>query len=118
MPRIAGGLVVALVTAWACSTGAPRGSAAPPGATPGVSVNLAVAAAREVLAKQGFDVLRVEIQEGRHVVFYRDRGGWLRWEPKGLPSQLVLREVDKGVVLEECLEQVREAIGLKLGVKL
>jgi hypothetical protein len=122
MPRIAGTLVAALATAWACSAGAPPRStasqAAPPGASPEVTVDLAVAAAREVLAKQGFDVLRVEIQEGRQVVFYRDRGGWLRREPKGPPSQLVLRELDNRVVLEKCPEQVREAIGLKLGVQL
>jgi hypothetical protein len=122
MPRIAGNLLVALAAAWACSAGAPRGSAeseaAPPGASPEVTMDLAVTAARQALVKQGFDVLRVEIQEGRHVVFYRDRGGWLRREPKGPPSQLVLREVGKRVVLGECPKQVREAIGLELGVKL
>lgn len=125
MSKIATSLtLVALAAAWAGpawaqgrgNEGKPQG---PKGheAKPSVTVDVAVLAAKEVLSKQGFEVLRVEIQEGRHIVYYR-AGNRGRGRGQGPPARLVLRQVDERVVLEDAPDAVRLEIGIKLGISL
>lgn len=82
-----------------------------------VTVELAVAATREVLVAHGFEVVRVEVKEDHHVVYYR-AGNQGRGRGHGPPVRMIVRRVEERVVLEEAPDDLRLEIGIKLGIKL
>jgi hypothetical protein len=98
-----------------------KGKAKPP-ETPktggsGVSVEVALSATREVLIQQGFEVVRVETEGERHVVYYR-AGNRGRGRGQGPPVRLVIQRVGDRIVLEEAPDALKVEIGVKLGIRL
>jgi hypothetical protein len=86
-------------------------------APPPVTIELAVNAAREVLVSQGFEVVRVEVNDDHHIVYYR-AGNQGRGRGHGPPARMLVRRVEERVVLEGAPESLRLEIGIKLGIRL
>lgn len=82
-----------------------------------VTVEVAVTAAKDVLVKQGFEVVRVEAKPDHHIIYYR-AGNQGRGKGHGPPVRMIVRRVDDRVVLEEAPDGLRLEIGVKLGIKL
>lgn len=78
-----------------------------------VSSDRAVTVTREVLVKDGFDVVRVERVGETHVVYYR-RGNMGRGKGKGPIEKMVIRRVADRVVFEETPADILVNIELKL----
>jgi hypothetical protein len=83
----------------------------------GVTVEVALGATRDVLVAKGFEVIRVEIQGDRRIVYYR-AGNQGRGRGQGPPQRLVIRRAEDKLVVDEAPEGVRLEIGVKLGIKL
>ena len=64
------------------------------------STDHAIVVTREVLVKQGFEVVRVEETAVSRVIWYR-RGNNGKGKGKGRPEKLVIRRVADRVVFEE-----------------
>lgn len=94
--------------------GNPKKTAA---AKPKVTVDLAVSAAKAVLVKQGFDVLRVETKGDRQIIYYR-AGNKGKGKGQGPPARMIVRRSEDRIVLEEAPDALRLEIGIKLGIKL
>jgi len=86
-------------------------------AKPKVTVDLAVSAAKDVLVKQGFDVLRVETKGDSQIIYYR-AGNKGKGKGQGPPARMIVRRNDDRIVLEEAPDALRLEIGIKLGIKL
>ena len=80
-------------------------------AKPKVTVDIAVSAAKDVLVKQGFDVLRVETKGDRQIIYYRAGN-------RGKGKGMIVRRSEDRIVLEEAPDALRLEIGIKLGIKL
>jgi hypothetical protein len=65
-----------------------------------VTTDRAIIVTREVLVKQGFEVVRVEETPVSRVIWYR-RGNNGKGKGKGRPEKLVIRRVADRVVFEE-----------------
>jgi hypothetical protein len=83
----------------------------------GVSVELALSATKDVLVKQGFEVVKVESQGDRQIVYYR-AGNQGKGKGKGPPVRMVIERINDRIVLEDAPDEVRIEIGVKLGIKL
>jgi len=66
----------------------------------GVSPDRAVTVTRDVLVRQGYDVVRVERVGATQVVYYR-AGNRGRGKGKGPVERMVIRTVDRRVVFED-----------------
>ena len=86
-------------------------------AKPKVTVDIAVSAAKDVLVKQGFDVLRVETKGDRQIIYYR-AGNRGKGKGQGPPARMIVRRSEDRIVLEEAPDALRLEIGIKLGIKL
>jgi len=65
-----------------------------------VSTDRAIVATREVLGRQGFEVIRIEERGADRIVWYR-QGNMGRGKGKGPPLKLVIRrEVDRVIFVE------------------
>ena len=64
------------------------------------STDRAIVVTREVLVKQGFEVVRVEETPVSRVIWYR-RGNNGKGKGKGRPEKLIIRRVEDRVVFEE-----------------
>jgi hypothetical protein len=62
-----------------------------------VSTHHAVGVTKEVLVRQGFEVVRIEVVSGDQVVYYR-RGNMGKGKGKGPVERLVIRRVDNRIV--------------------
>jgi len=83
----------------------------------GVSVELALSATKDVLVKQGFEVVRVESQGDKQIVYYR-AGNQGKGKGKGPPVRMVIERVNDRIVLQDAPDELRIEIGVKLGIKL
>lgn len=125
MPRIAKGLLALALAAAAGATpawaqGRGREEKRPEGkheGAPKVTVELALSAAREVLGKQGYEVVRVEVEGDRQIIYYR-AGNQGRGRGHGPPARMVIRRTEERIVLEDAPDGVRLEIGIRLGIKL
>jgi hypothetical protein len=86
-------------------------------AKPKVTVDATVVAAKDVLVKQGFEVVRVEVTKDSQIIYYR-AGNRGKGKGKGRLVRMIVRRSDDGVVLEEAPDAIRLEIGVKLGIKL
>jgi len=63
-----------------------------------VAPSRAVSVTREVLGRQGYEVVRIETVGNDQVVYYR-RGNMGRGKGKGPPMKMIIRRVENRVVL-------------------
>jgi hypothetical protein len=82
---------------------------------PAVTLDLALSATKQVLVQQGFEVLSVETLSDRQIVMYR-AGNQGRGRGKGPPARLVIRRVENRIVLDDTPDNLKVAIGVKLGI--
>lgn len=82
-----------------------------------VTVDIALGAAREVLVAKGYEVVRVEVEGDRRIVYYR-AGNQGRGRGQGPPMRMVIRMTEEKLVLDEAPEGLRVDIGIKLGIRL
>lgn len=78
-----------------------------------VSSDRAVVVTRDVLVKQGYDVVRVERVGATQVVYYR-AGNHGRGRGKGPVERMVIRTVDRRVVFEDAPPAVMVDIDVNL----
>lgn len=83
----------------------------------GVTLDLAISATKDVLVKQGFEVVRIETQGTRQIVYYR-AGNQGRGKGKGPPMRMVVERVSNRIVIEEAPDDIKLEIGIRLGIKL
>ena len=89
----------------------------PEGKPATVTLDVALSATKEILVKQGFEVVSVETLSDRQIVTYR-AGNQGRGKGKGPPVRMVIRRVENRIVLDDAPEGLRVEIGLRLGIKL
>jgi len=82
-----------------------------------VTLDVALSATKEILVKQGFEVVSVETLSDRQIVTYR-AGNQGRGKGKGPPVRMVIRRVENRIVLDDAPEGLRVEIGIRLGIKL
>ena len=82
-----------------------------------VTLDVALSATREILVKQGFEVVSVETLSDRQIVTYR-AGNQGRGKGKGPPVRMVIRRVENRIVLDDAPEGLKVEIGIRLGIKL
>lgn len=88
----------------------------PPGqAKKHVTTDRAVVVAREILGTHGFTVVRVDVVEGAHVIYYR-RGNNGRGRGLGPVERMVVRPSGTVVVFEAAPSKVLVDINIKLGL--
>jgi len=78
-----------------------------------VSDDRAITVTREVLVKDGYDVVRVERVGETQVVYYR-RGNMGKGKGKGPLEKLVIRRVANRIVFEDTAPDIMVNIELKL----
>ncbi|HXE58834.1 MAG TPA: hypothetical protein VNK43_12605 [Gemmatimonadales bacterium] len=78
-----------------------------------ISTDRAVVVTRDVLAKQGFEVVRIEESGPTRVVYYR-RGSNGKGKGKGPVQKLVIRTVERRIVFEETPPDILVDIDLRL----
>jgi hypothetical protein len=83
---------------------------------PKVTVQLTVSTAKDILVKQGYEVVRVEPKEGYQIIYYR-AGNRGRGRGQGPPARMIVRQVADRIVLEDAPDQVRIELGIRLAVK-
>ena len=113
-------IAVALAAAASPSEAQGRKGGKPDGAPPGqakkqVSPAQGVTAAREILVKYGYQVVRVETVRGAEVIYYR-RGSNGRGRGLGPVEKMVVRPSGSIVVFEAAPEKVLIDIKLRLGL--
>ena len=119
--RLLPSLLIAIAVAVAVSPADAQGrKGGKPGVPPGqakkqVSPAQGVTAAREVLVKHGFQVVRVETVRGAEVIYYR-RGNNGRGRGLGPVEMMVVRPSGTVVVFEKAPENVLIDIKLRLGL--
>jgi hypothetical protein len=82
-----------------------------------ISIDLALSATKDVLVKQGFEVVRIETQGEKQIVYYR-AGNQGKGQGKGPPMRMVVQRVSDRIVIEDAPDDVKLEIGIKLGIKL
>lgn len=82
-----------------------------------VTLGVALSATKEVLVKQGYEVVRVETLSDRQIVTYR-AGNQGNGRGKGPPVRMVIRRVENRIVLDDAPDGLKLEIGIKLGIKL
>lgn len=110
-------LISGVLASSAHAQGRGQGKEKPAAHRPQVTVELAVSAARDVLAAKGFEVVRVEVAEDHQIVYYR-AGNRGRGRGHGPPARMIIRRRAERVVVEEAPEGIRLEIGIKLGIEL
>jgi len=83
----------------------------------GVTLELAISATKDVLVKQGFEVVRIETQGEKQIVYYR-AGNQGKGKGKGPPMRMVVERVSNRIVIADAPDDIRLEIGIKLGIKL
>ena len=78
-----------------------------------VSTDRAVVVTRDVLVRQGFDVVRVERVGATQVVYYR-AGNQGRGKGKGPLQKMVIRTVERRIVFEEAPPAIMVDIDVNL----
>lgn len=108
-------LVLGAAPAWAQKPKEPAGKKDKDSGA--VTLDVALSATKQVLVKQGFEVVSVETLSDRQIVTYR-AGNQGRGKGKGPPVRMVIRRVEDRIVLDEAPDDLRIEIGVTLGIKL
>ena len=108
-------LVLGAAPAWAQQQKEPAGKKDKDPAT--ITLDVALSATREILVKQGFEVVSVETLSDRQIVTYR-AGNQGKGKGKGPPLRMVIRRVENRIVLEDTPDELKIEIGVKLGIRL
>lgn len=78
-----------------------------------VAPSRAVSVTREVLVRQGYEVIRIETIGSDQVVYYR-RGNMGRGKGKGPPMKMIIRRVENRVVFVDTPDAVLVDINVRL----
>src|SRR5260221_3173458 len=78
-----------------------------------VAPDRAVSVTREVLGRQGYEVIRIETVGADQVVYYR-RGNMGRGKGKGPPMKMIIRRVENRVVFVDTPDAVLVDINVRL----
>jgi hypothetical protein len=78
-----------------------------------VAPNRAMSITRDVLVRQGFEVVRVETVGNDRVIYYR-RGNMGRGKGKGPPMKMIIRRVGNRVVFVDAPDGILVDINLRL----
>lgn len=78
-----------------------------------VSTHHAMGVMKEVLVRQGFEVVRIEVVDADQVVYYR-RGNMGKGKGKGPVERLVIRRVDNRIVFVDTPDFLLAEIDVKL----
>jgi len=78
-----------------------------------VAPSRAVSVTREVLGRQGYEVIRIETVGDDQVVYYR-RGNMGRGKGKGPPMKMIIRRVENRVVFVDTPDAVLVDINVRL----
>jgi len=78
-----------------------------------IAPDRAVSVTREVLVRQGYEVIRIETVDNDQVVYYR-RGNMGRGKGKGPPMKMIIRRVDNRVVFVDTPDAVLVDINVRL----
>ncbi len=78
-----------------------------------VAPSRAVSVTREVLVRQGFEVIRIEVVGNDQVVWYR-RGNMGKGRGKGPPIKMIIRRVENRVVFVDTPDAVLVDINVRL----
>lgn len=78
-----------------------------------VAPDRAVSVTREVLVRQGYEVIRIETAGNDQVVYYR-RGNMGRGKGKGPPMKMIIRRVENRVVFVDTPDAVLVDINVRL----
>ena len=108
-------VVLGAAPAWAQKQKEPAGKKDKDPAT--VTLDVALSATKQVLVKQGFEVVSVETLSDRQIVTYR-AGNQGRGKGKGPPMRMVIRRVENRIVLDDAPDELKLEIGVTLGIKL
>jgi hypothetical protein len=111
------GLVVAAVLALASTPSWAQGKSKDRKTSPKVTMEAAISVTKDVLVKSGFEIVRVEVEQDRRIVYYR-AGNQGRGKGQGPPVRMVLRQTEERLVVEEAPEALKIEIGVRLGIKL
>lgn len=101
--------LVAVALAFPINTAVGQGKARGYAITP----DRAVVVTREILVRQGFEVVRVDLSGATRTIWYR-RGNSGRGKGKGRLEKLVIRQMDDRVVFEEAAPAVLIDIDVRL----
>ena len=78
-----------------------------------VAPDRAVSVTREVLVRQGYEVIRIQTVGNDQVVYYR-RGNMGRGKGKGPPMKMVIRRVENHVVFVDTPDAVLVDINVRM----
>ncbi|MGH7529880.1 MAG: hypothetical protein ACREMN_05810 [Gemmatimonadales bacterium] len=78
-----------------------------------IAPDRAIAVTREVLVRQGYEVVRIEVRDNDRVVWYR-RGNMGRGRGKGPLVKLVIRRVENRIVFVDTPDAILVDINVKL----
>lgn len=78
-----------------------------------VAPDRAVSVTREVLVRQGFEIIRIEKVKNDQVVYYR-RGNMGKGKGKGPPVKLIIRRVENRVVFVDTPDNILVDINVRL----
>lgn len=78
-----------------------------------VAPDRAVSVTRDVLVRQGYEVVRIETAGNDQVVWYR-RGNMGRGKGKGRPMKMIIRRVENRVVFVDTPDAVLVDINVRL----
>jgi len=78
-----------------------------------VAPDRAISVTREVLVRQGYEVVRIEIVGDDHVVYYR-RGNMGRGKGKGPMAKMIVRRVENRIVFVDTPDGILVDINLRL----
>lgn len=92
---------------------APLSAQGPKGKHYAVTSDRALQVTRVVLSEQGFEVVRVEVDRGDQVVYYR-RGNMGKGKGKGRLERLVVRRVENRIVFVDTPDAFLVQIDLRL----
>jgi hypothetical protein len=120
IPQYLGVGLVLLLTALSSTPAAAQGRGheqrRPEPDKPKVTVQLTVSTAKDVLVKQGYEVVRVEPRDGYQIIYYR-AGNRGRGRGQGPPARMIVRQAEDRIVLEGAPDQVRVELGVRLAIK-
>lgn len=78
-----------------------------------VAPNRAISVTRDVLVRQGYEVIRIETVKNDEIVYYR-RGNMGKGKGKGPPMKMIIRRVENRVVFVDTPDVILVDINVRL----
>ena len=108
--------LVALIGLLTCAAGQADGQGQGAGKKYAVTTDRAIVVTREVLVRQGFEVIRIEERGPDRIVWYR-RGNMGRGKGKGPPVKMVIRREANRVIFVETPSAILLDIDVRLRLR-